>query len=107
MRSALTISLLIVAVAASAAVFVLLGIYDVAADKPHWPATHAALELLRERSIAVRAARITPPDLTHPELTRAGAGNYESMCSGCHLRPGLDENELSVGLYPRPPSWRE
>ena len=27
------------------------------------------------------------------------------MCVICHLRPGADATELSVGLYPSPPRW--
>jgi mono/diheme cytochrome c family protein len=87
--------------------FVRSGIYDVAADTPHWGATHATLASLRDRSIEVRAAGIALPDLSDSALIRSGAGNYDSMCVVCHLRPGAEETELSRGLYPRPPSWRD
>jgi len=99
--------LLIVAVAIATAAFVRFGIYDVAADTPHWRATYAALATLRDRSIAARASNIELPDLSDAALIREGAGNYDSMCVGCHLRPGLEETELSLGLYPRPPSWSD
>lgn len=99
--------LLIVAVAIATAAFVRFGMYDVAADTPHWRATHAALATLRDRSIAARASDVEVPGLSDAAMIRAGAGNYDSMCAGCHLRPGLDETELSRGLYPAPPSWRD
>src|SRR5690606_23729244 len=35
---------------------------------------------------------------------RQGAGNYNAMCTGCHLTPGAGETELSKGLYPAPPN---
>lgn len=99
--------MLIVAVAIVMIAFVRFGIYDVAADTPHWRATYAALATLRDRSIAARASDVELPDLSDAAMIRAGAGNYDSMCVGCHLRPGLEETELSLGLYPRPPSWRD
>jgi mono/diheme cytochrome c family protein len=82
-----------------------LGLYNVAADDPHWSATYRVLEVARERSIDRRAAHIDVPDLTDPELIRSGAGNYNAMCVTCHLSPDAQETELSIGLYPRPPRW--
>ena len=89
-----------------AGAFVWFGVYNVGADDPHWDSTYRVLDLARTRSIAVRAAAIEVPDLSDPELIRQGAGNYNSMCVGCHLAPGAVDTELSVGLYPRPPSWQ-
>ncbi|MBN8278996.1 MAG: cytochrome c [Gammaproteobacteria bacterium] len=80
------------------------GSYNVAADEPHWPLVHRALELGRERSIAQRVAAVEVPDLTDPERLAQGAGNYAAMCETCHLRPGLADSELRRGLYPRPPA---
>ncbi len=79
------------------------GAYNVAADEPHWPLVHRALELGRERSIAQRVAAVEVPDLTDPERLAQGAGNYAAMCETCHLRPGLADSELRRGLYPQPP----
>lgn len=95
---------ILLAAAAGAAVFIRSGAYNVAADDPHWPATSRILETVRNRSIAARAADIAVPELDDPELIRSGAGNYDAMCAGCHLRPGLEGSELSVGLYPPPPN---
>lgn len=103
-KTLLTLGLL----AALAAIAVLwLGLYNVAADAPHWKATYRVLEVARERSIARRIAGIEVPDLTDPELIRSGAGNYSAMCVTCHLSPDAQETELSIGLYPRPPRWDE
>ncbi|HET7062263.1 MAG TPA: cytochrome c, partial [Nitrosospira sp.] len=63
--------------------------------------------VLRDRSIETRSAAITPPDLDDRTRIRLGAGNYDAMCSPCHLSPASKESELSRGLYPKPPSWRE
>lgn len=80
------------------------GVYNIAADDPHTPAVYKLLEYARERSIAARAGTIEVPDLAAPGLVRSGAGNYDSMCTGCHLMPGMAETELSLGLYPKPPN---
>lgn len=80
------------------------GLYSVAADVPHTRPVHALLELLRERSVAARASAIEVPLLDEEALIRAGAGNYDAMCSGCHLAPDMAETEVSRGLYPAPPN---
>jgi mono/diheme cytochrome c family protein len=80
------------------------GAYNVAADEPHWPVTHGLLDALKERSIAARAGAIeVPADLDDAGRMRRGAGNYEAMCVGCHLRPGVHDSEIRKGLYPQPP----
>lgn len=80
------------------------GAYNVGADVPHSRPVLAVLEALRERSISARSADLAAPDLENEELIRSGAGNYDAMCVGCHLAPGVNETELSRGLYPRPPN---
>lgn len=79
------------------------GVYNVAADEEHTAFVSWLLETARERSIAARAAEIRVPDLGDPQQVRRGAGNYDAMCAGCHLRPGIEKTEISAGLYPRPP----
>ena len=90
-----------------AATLLWLGVYNVAADDPHWSATYRLLEVARDRSIAARASYIEVPDLSDSDLIRGGAGNYSAMCVTCHLSPDAQETELSIGLYPRPPRWDE
>lgn len=80
------------------------GLVNVGADDPHLPAVYAFLSMARDRSIEVRSRDIEVPDLDDEALVRAGAGNYNSMCIGCHLAPGTAETELSQSLYPAPPN---
>ncbi len=98
--------LLLLALVALFATFAVVwsGIYNIAADDPHTSTVYKLLEYARERSIAARSDTIEVPDLVAPELVRSGAGNYDSMCTGCHLMPGMAETELSLGLYPKPPN---
>jgi len=104
-ESLLSLALLVAIAAVLATGFLWSGLYDVGADDPHLPPVHAALETLRDRSIAVRTRDLVVPDLSDPAMIRQGAGNYEAMCSGCHLAPGVASSELSRGLYPAPPAF--
>jgi mono/diheme cytochrome c family protein len=61
------------------------------------------MQTLRERSIERRAKDIVVPNLDDPQLILKGAGQYAAMCTGCHLAPGMAENEMRPGLYPKPP----
>jgi mono/diheme cytochrome c family protein len=94
---------IVAVVVAGAGIFIWSGAYDIAADEPHWPITQYIMETTRKRSIAARASDISVPELEDESLLRAGAGNYDAMCSGCHLRPGLEATEQSRGLFPAPP----
>ena len=80
------------------------GIYNIGADDPHTRPIYAVLEVARARSIERRAAAIDVPDLADPAQVIQGAGNYDAMCTGCHLTPGAPPTELSRGLYPAPPN---
>lgn len=87
--------------------FIYSGVMPPGADQPHSSLVYRLLETTRERGIAVRAGKISVPPLDDPALIRSGAGNYNAMCSGCHLMPGVSQSELSKGLYPAPPPLAE
>ena len=95
---------ILVLLALGAGAYVWSGLYNIGADDPHTRATYSLLESLRERSIESRASRLIVPDLSDPAKAIQGAGNYNAMCVGCHLKPGMSESELSKGLYPAPPN---
>lgn len=84
--------------------FVYSGLYNVAADDPHWPITFRVMEIVRTRSIAAHAANIQVPKLDDPALILKGAGQYAAMCTGCHLSPAKKDSEIRPGLYPLPPN---
>jgi len=101
-----TLSILAALVVSTAGAFIYSGVYDVAADEPHWTITHRLIAIQRDHSIAAHAQGIEiRPDLGDPERARRGAGNYDAMCVGCHLAPGLDDTEIRKGLYPQPPNF--
>lgn len=78
---------------------------DFAADSTHSPSMIKVIEWAREQFVAKQAKDIVPPtDLASEERIRRGAGNYEAMCVGCHLSPGIEDSEIRKGLYPSPPN---
>lgn len=85
--------------------FVWSGMYNVGADDAHLRPTYTMLRLMRERSIIRHTRDVKVPALGDAALIRQGAGNYDSMCTGCHLAPGMGDTELSKGLYPSPPNF--
>lgn len=102
-RGAWTVAAVSAVSAAAVGAYVALGGYNVAADVPHWEVTSDLLRVVRTRSIAARSSDIVVPPLDDEAQIRTGAGNYDAMCAGCHLRPGEENNELRAGLYPAPP----
>jgi len=83
------------------------GAYDVGADTPHWEITRKVMEVVRNRSIEVRASQIELPDLQDEQLVLKGAGQYAAMCVNCHLAPEQTDSEIRPGLYPKPPNLSE
>lgn len=90
-----------------AAGFIGLGVYNIAADQPHWMVTEKLLDILRERAIEVRSEDLELPELDNPEMIAAGATAYDEMCVACHLAPDQSPTELHAGLYPEPPELME
>lgn len=88
-------------------VFVYSGFYSVGADVPHNKVTYWLLETIRDQSIARASSSIDVPDLDSPDLLLAGGPDYNDMCATCHLKPGTDSSDMSIGLYPTPPNLSE
>ncbi len=90
MTKTVWIVMVVVAAAILAAVAgVYAGVYNVAADAPHWRVTTWLMQTVRERSVEARAHDIDVPKLDDPQLVSRGAKDYEQMCVGCHLAPGV------------------
>lgn len=84
--------------------FIYSGLFPVGADKKHNDFTFWALDTLRKKSIARASKNIEVPSLSKPQLLLSGGADYNDMCSGCHMKPGQKESDLSIGLYPQPPN---
>lgn len=85
-------------------VFVYSGVYDAAADEPHWKPVLMLMDTVRERSIAMHARGIEVPPLDDPGALLSGGADFNEMCAGCHLQPGVDNSEVREGMYPQPPN---
>ena len=103
MKFLAVIAAVLLVIVAGLGVFAWSGVYDIGADAPHWRLTSHFLTTLRDRSVRVRSAQITVPNLDDPQLILKGAGQYAAMCTGCHLAPGMADSEIRPGLYPQPP----
>jgi mono/diheme cytochrome c family protein len=103
-KSLLTLTVLSGVALAAVGGFVWSGLYNVGADDEHTRPVYALMQATRERSIESRASRLQVPNLADPARIIQGAGNYNAMCMGCHLAPGMPPTELSRGLYPSPPN---
>jgi mono/diheme cytochrome c family protein len=86
-----------------ASIFIWSGVYNVAADEPHWKITHEILEIARDRSIIRYSSAIEAPLLNDPKLLQAGFDHYHNVCRLCHGAPGYARNDFAKGLYPFPP----
>ena len=103
-----TTLLILIALLIGGPIFIWSGIYNIAATDKHWAITNLLIEVLRERSIEVRAEDIVVPDtLQTSDQLSATAMNYKEMCSTCHLAPGVEMTELHKGLYPQPPVFHK
>lgn len=85
--------------------FLYSGFYPMGADDHHNDLTYWALETLRERSVARASNDIQVlADLGSAEQLLAGGADYNDMCAGCHLKPGVMQSDFTLGLYPEPPN---
>ncbi len=98
------IGLIILSSLVGAGGFIYSGLYPIGADDEHTAPVTWALTTLRERSIERAARDIEVPDLSEPTLLLMGGPDYNDMCAGCHLQPGITSTDLSIGLYPAPPA---
>lgn len=85
------------------ALFVVSGLYNFAADAPHTALVQNVIGFARERSIDAHADGIAVPSLDDKGMIADGASHYGEMCTGCHLAPGMKENEMRPGMNPKPP----
>lgn len=104
MRTLTTVILTILACVLLALGYIYVGLFDVGADRPHGTVLKWLTDATRERSIAVRSIEIKVPELDSPALVDPGAHEYAKMCAGCHLGPGVADNEFRRGLYPVAPA---
>ena len=83
------------------------GAYNMAATEKHWAITEKIIAWVRNNSIEARAKEQQVPAMDNEWIRLQGAEHYSAMCTICHLAPGMQPTELSLGLYPQAPKFFE
>jgi mono/diheme cytochrome c family protein len=94
----------IVLIIIGGAVFVFSGVYNVAADVPHWKITLLLLDKARDSSVSLHSGNINATLPVDQAAMEIGFKHYHEMCRLCHGGPGFHRTEFAEGLYPAPPS---
>ena len=82
-----------------------MGVFNVAANDPHWPITYRIMEIVRIQSIKTRAAGIkAPSNLSDHARIIAGTAHFADHCATCHSAPGVEAADMAGGMYPKPPA---
>lgn len=103
-RKKLLIAVLII----GAALYFVLGRYDVSATKPHPAIINKIFHGIAERSIKRNSASLTVPyDVDDKDMYVKGFKEYEHMCVQCHGAPGVEASPTGKGLFPPPPKFPE
>jgi len=103
-----TLSGLVIIIIVAGFLFIYSGIYNIAANDPHWKFTYLILTTTKERSISMRQNdNVAPHDIGADERYKRGARHYASKCEMCHLGPDINPTHLHQGLYPSPPKLAE
>ena len=85
-------------------IYISSGIYDISQLTPHNKFTKSIIGITTHSSINKRMKGIVVPgNITDTALIVMGFKHYNEMCIGCHSAPGQQPNEMTQGLYPKPP----
>lgn len=79
------------------------GAYNVAATDPHADIVRWTFDSTMQRSVADRAANLTPPEQISQQSVREGARIYSETCAHCHGAPGKDHEPWAANMRPQPP----
>lgn len=85
-----------------AALFVALGLYDVAASTPHTQPVYSFLEMVMRQSVRRHARGIDAAPAQRADVLR-GAACFDAHCVACHGAPGMPPSGFGLGMQPVPP----
>ena len=83
--------------------FLLSGIYDIAAIHPHARIERTLILTLKRNSVQYHASDLEVPELNDPQLIKRGSVLYRRDCVPCHGGPGESRSRMGKGLNPNPP----
>ena len=107
MKTFTTLLIAAAVVALGAIGFAYSGLYDVRATSPHSGIATWFLSVTSHASIERGAKDVEVPDLSDDDLARAGASDFDAMCTSCHGAPGKDPEAVGLGMNPPPPDLAE
>jgi len=85
-------------------IYIFSGAYDISQLTPHNKLTRTIIGMTTKNSIERRAKEnVVPANLKDPDMLITGFKHYDEMCVSCHGAPGVKQNEMVEGLYPKPP----
>jgi len=100
---AITIAACAGAQAIGGLLFLASGMYNIAADQPHWPFARWVLDTGKIRSVEFRGGGEKVPNLSDQSLVKKGLVLYRTDCQPCHGAPGVAEEQIGRGINPKPP----
>jgi mono/diheme cytochrome c family protein len=103
MKTLITIAVTLVSIAVLLLLYVFSGLFNPSALSPHNSFTKWVINTTEDNSIERRVKKIKMPDLADSSMFKEGFGHYNEMCVICHSAPGINESEISKGLYPQAP----
>jgi mono/diheme cytochrome c family protein len=94
-----------IAIAALGAIaFAFSGLYNIAADQPHFEPVAWFLKLMSSRSARFHTRPETVPNLHDSGLIQKGLTLSRVNCQPCHGAPGVPPDAIGPGINPKPPS---
>lgn len=85
-------------------IFISAGFYDISQLSHHNRLTLSVIRMTTHNSINRRMKEnVVPDNLKDSAKIIMGFKHYNEMCVSCHGAPGVKQNEMVEGLYPKPP----
>jgi len=84
-------------------IYIYSGSYNISATVPHNKLTRWVIGITTDNSIKHHSKDIQVPNLNDNAMIKLGAEHYKEMCVDCHGAPGIHQDEIAKGLYPKPP----
>lgn len=104
-RTILTIIITLAVIAAMSVMFMYSGAYDISQLTPHNTITKWMIRTTTHNSINKRLKGLKVPEMNDTNMIMQGFIHYNQMCISCHGAPGISPNEMTKGLYPKPPKF--
>lgn len=102
-RGAIWLGIFVIVAGVGAVLFMVSGVFNVAANVRHFQVTERIISFVLARSVAVHSDSLVPGDLTDEGLVRLGARHFATGCAPCHGTPGEPATPIVHGMYPAPP----